>query len=95
MEARNASRSRQRPVYPDDEGTVVDNAAVELDLRAVSKRPSSLLQHATVVHTNLEPSVQKVTPMKKIRCAKLMDDVHAPEITSGQLNVIKTYLKAR
>ena len=24
-----------------------------------------------------------------------MDDAHAPEIVSGQLNVIKTYLKAR
>ena len=24
-----------------------------------------------------------------------MDDAHAPEITRGQLNVVKTYLKAR
>ena len=80
---------------PDEEGTVVDNAAVELELRGVSKRPTSLLPHATVIHTNLEPSVQKVTPLKKIWCVKLMDDVHAPEIISGQLNVMKTYLKAR
>ena len=49
----------------------------------------------TVVRTNLEPSVQEATPLKKIWCVKLMVDAHAPEIISGQLNVIKTYLKAR
>ena len=79
----------------DAEGTVVDNAADELELIAVSKRPTRLLLHGTVVRTNLEPSVQEATPLKKIWCAKLMDDAHAPEIMSGQMNVVKTYLKAR
>ena len=79
----------------DEEGTVVDNAADELKLIAVLKRPTRLLPHGTVVHTNLEPSGQEATPLKKIWCVKLMDDAHAPEIMSGQLNVIKTYLKAR
>ena len=79
----------------DEEGTVVDNAADELELIAVSKRPTRLLPHGTVVRTNLEPSVQEATPLKKIWCVKLMDDAHAPEILSGQLNMIKTYLKAR
>ena len=79
----------------DEEGTVVDNAADELELIAVSKHPTRLLPHGTVVRTNLEPSVQEATPLKKIWCVKLMDDAHAPEIMSGQLNVIKTYLKAR
>ena len=37
----------------DEEGTVVDNAADELDLIAVSKRSTRLLPHATVVRTNL------------------------------------------
>ena len=60
-----------------------------------SKRPTRLLPHATVVRTNLEPSVQEATPLKKMWCVKLMDDARAPEITSGQLNVVKTYLKAR
>ena len=41
----------------DEEGTVVDNAADELELTAVSKRPTFLLPHGTVVRTNLEPSV--------------------------------------
>ena len=50
----------------DEEGTVVDNAADELELIAVSKRPTRLLSHGTVVRTNLEPSVQEATPLKKI-----------------------------
>ena len=79
----------------DEEGTVVDNAADELELIAVSKRPTRLLPHGTVVRTNLEPSVQEATPLKKIWCVKLMDDAHASEIMSGQMNVVKTYLKAR
>ena len=79
----------------DEEGTVVDNAADELELIAVSKRPTRLLPHGTVVRTNLEPSVQEATPLKKIWCVKLMDDAHAPEIMNGQMNVVKTYLKAR
>ena len=85
-----------RDRYTSDEaGTVVDNNAEELELIAVSKRPTRLLPHGTVVRTNLEPSVQEATPLKKIWCVKLMDDAHAPTIMVGQLNVIKTYLKAR
>ena len=79
----------------DEEGTVVDNAADEFELIAVSKRPIRLLPHETVVRANLEPSVQEAAPLKKIWFVKLMDDAHAPEIMSGQLNLIKTYLKAR
>ena len=79
----------------DEEGTVVDNAADELELIAVSKRPTRLLPHGTVVRTSLEPSVQEATPLKKIWRVKLMDDVHAPEIMSEQMNLVKTYLKAR
>ena len=79
----------------DEEGTAVDNVADELELIAVSKRPTRLLPHGTVVRTNLEPSVQEATPLKKIWCVKLMDDAHAPEIMSGQMNVVKTYLKTR
>ena len=79
----------------EEEGTVIDYAADELELIAVSKRPTRLLPHAMVVRTNLEPSVQEATPFKKIWCVKLMDDAHAPEIVSGQLNLIKAFLKAR
>ena len=59
----------------------MDNAADVLKLMAVSKRPTRLLPHATVVRTNLEPSVQEATPLKKIWCVKLMDDAHAREIS--------------
>ena len=50
----------------DEEGTVVENAADELDLIAVSKRSTRLLPHGTVVRTNLEPSVQEAIPLKKM-----------------------------
>ena len=79
----------------DEEGNVVDNAADELELIAVSILPTRLLPHGTVVRTNLEPSVQEATPLEKIWCVKLMVDAYAPEIISGQLNVVKTYMKVR
>ena len=79
----------------DEEGTVVDNVAIELELIAVPKLPTRLIPHATVIRTNLEPSVQEATLLKKIWWVKLMDVAHAPEIVSGQVNVIKTYLKAK
>ena len=50
----------------DEESTVVDNAAVELELIAVPKRPTRLLPHGTVVRTNLEPSVQEATPLNMV-----------------------------
>ena len=73
----------------------MDNAADELELIAVSKRPTRLPPHATVARTSLEPSVQEAKPLKKIWRVTLLDDAHAPEIISGQLNVVKTYLRAR
>ena len=42
----------------DEEDTVVDNAADELELTSVSKRPTRFLPDGMVVRTNLEPSVQ-------------------------------------
>ena len=56
-----------RDIYTsDEEGTVVDKAADELKLIAVSIRPTKLLSHGTVVRTNLEPYVQEAIPLKKI-----------------------------
>ena len=89
-------QSPDRDSYTSDkEGTVVDNAADELELIAVSKRLTRLLPHGTVVCTNLEPSVQEATTLKKICSVKLMYDAHVPEVISGQVDLIKTYLKAR
>ena len=78
-----------------EEGTVVDNVSDELEMLAVSKRPTRLLTHATVIRTNLEPLEQEATPLKKIWSVKMMDDAHSRETISGQLKVMKTYLKAR
>ena len=47
-----------------EEGTVVDDATDELELKAVSKRPTRTLPHATVVRTNREPLEQDATPLK-------------------------------
>ena len=89
-------QDRDRDRYTsNEEGTVVDNAADELELIAVSKNPTRLLPHAMFVPTNLERTVQEATPMEKIWCVNLVDDAHALEIISGQLNVMKTYLKAK
>ena len=79
----------------DEDGTILNNAADGLELIAMSKRPTKLLPHGTVVRTNLEPSVHEATPLKKIWCVKFMDDAHAPEVIIEQLNVVKTYLNAR
>ena len=79
----------------DEHGTVVDHAADELALLAAWNCPTKLLPHITFNYTNLEPLEQAVTPLKKLWCVKIMDDTHDPEIFSRQLNVIKTYLKAR
>ena len=72
-----------RDTYTSDEkGTVVDNAADELELLAVLKRPTKMILHATVVRTNLEPLEQEATTLKKW-CVKMMDDAHSLEIYSG------------
>ena len=78
----------------DEEGTVVDNAADEPEMLAMSKRPTRLLPRATVVRTSLEPLEQEVTPLRKLWYLKTMDDAQSPEKITEQLNVMKTYLKA-
>ena len=46
--------------------------------------------------TEMKYGAPKVAaPLKKIQCVKMMNDVHAPETISGQLNAMRTYLKAR
>ena len=52
----------------DEKGTVVDNAADELELLAVLKRLTKMILHATVVRTNLETLEQEATTSKKMVC---------------------------
>ena len=66
----------------DEEDTVVDHAADELELKAVLKRPTRLNPHATVVCTTLEPLDEEATLLKKIWCVKRLEDAHPPEIVS-------------
>ena len=75
---------------PDEECIVVDHGADKLELIAVSKRQTRLLRYTSFVRTNIESLEQEATPLKKLCCVKLMDDAHAPEIISGQLNARKT-----
>ena len=79
----------------DEEDTRVENAADELELIAVSKRPTRLLPHPTVVRTKMEHLEQEATRSRKIFCVKMMDKAFSPQIISGQINVMKTLLKAR
>ena len=61
----------------------------------MSKRPTRLLPHATVVRINLKLLEQEATTLKKIWCFKMMDVAHIPEIISEKLNVMEISFKAR
>ena len=78
-----------------ERSTVVNQAADELELIAVSKRLTELFSHAAVVRTTLEALEQETESLQKIWCVKMMDDVHAPKTIHGQLKVMKIYLKPK
>ena len=50
----------------DEETTVVDHAADELELKGALKRPTRLNPYATFVRTSLEPLDEEATPLEKI-----------------------------
>ena len=74
---------------------VFDNAAVDLQTIAVSKRSMSLLPQKEVVRTDLQPFGQETQPLAKIWCVKMEEDTHQPNELNSQMRVMKTYLKAR
>ena len=92
-----------REVYQDPDSdryllpseTVFDNAAVDLEIIAVSKRSMSLLPQKEVVRTDLQPFKQEPEPLAKTWCVKMEDDTHQPDDMNSQFRVMKTYLKAR
>ena len=94
---RKVHQDPDRDIYTsDEEGTIVCHVVNELELTALSKRPTRLFPHTTVVRNILEPLGQEATTvLLKTRCIKMKDDAHAPEVVSGQLHVMETYLKAR
>ena len=75
--------------------TVFDNAADDLETKAISKRSMSLLPQKKVVRTDLQPFRQETEPFAKIWRVKMEDDTHQPDEMNSQLRVMKTYLKAR
>ena len=101
METR--ARDLDREVYQDPDSDrylipgerVFDNAAVDLETIAVSKRSISLLSQKEIVRTDLQPFEQETQPCAKIWCVKMEDDTHQPDEMNSQMRVMKTYLKAR
>ena len=75
--------------------TVFDNAAVDLETVAVSKRLMSLLPQKEMVRIDLQPFRQETEPLSKFWCVKMEDDTHQQDETNSHLKVMKTYLKAR
>ena len=74
-------------------GRVFDNAAIDLKVTAVSKRPMSLLPQKKAVRVNLEPFEQETKPLAKIWFGKMKDDAYQPSELNGQFRVTK--LKTR
>ena len=62
---------------------MVDNAADELELIAVSKRPTRLLPHGTVVRTSLEQSVVKTYLKARYRLSDLLRAQRNDRMTSS------------
>ena len=97
------ARDLDREVYQDPDSDrylipserVFDNAAVDLETIAVSKRSISLLPQKEVVRTDLQPFKQETPPFAKIWCVKMEEDTHQPNELNSQMRVMKTYLKAR
>ena len=100
METR--ARDLDQEVYQDPDSDrylipgerVFDNAADDLETKAVSKRSISLMPQKEVVRTDLQPFRQEIQPLAKIWCVKMEDDTHQPNELNSQMRVIKTFLKA-
>ena len=97
------ARDLDREVYQDPDSDrylisserVFDNAADDLETKAVSKRSMSLLPQKEAVRTDLQPFQQETQPLAKIWCVKMEEDTHQPNELNSQMRVMKTYLKAR
>ena len=101
VETRARNLDRELTLDPDSDRYLIpgervfDNAADDLETKAVSKRSISLLPQKEVVRTDLQPFEQETQPLAKIWCVKMEEDTHQPNELNGQMRVMKTYLKAR
>ena len=97
------ARDLDREVYQDPDSDrylipserVFDNAADDLETKAVSKRSINLLPQKEVVRTDLQPFKQETQPLAKIWCVRREEDTLQPKELISQIRVMKTYLKAR
>ena len=97
------ARDLDREVYLDPDSDrylvpsekVFDNAADDLETKAVWKHSMRISPQKEVVRTDLQPFKQDTEPMAKIWCVKMKDDAHQPDELNSHLRVKKTYLKAR
>ena len=97
------ARDLDREVYQDPDSDrylipgerVFDNAADDMETKAVSKRSMSLVPQKEVVRTDLQPFEQETQPLAKIWCVEMEEDTHQPNELNSQMRVMKTYLKAR
>ena len=91
------ARDLDREVYQDPDSDrylipserVFDNAAVDLETIAVSKRSISLLPQKEVVRTDLQPFKQETQPLAKIWFVKMEEDTHQPNELNSQMRVMK------
>ena len=78
------ARDLDREVYQDPDSDrylipgerVFDNAADDLELKAVSKRSISLLPQKELVRSDLQPFKQETQPLANIWCVKMEEDTH-------------------
>ena len=90
------ARDLDREIYHDPDSDrylipgerVFDNAAVDLETIAVSKRSMSLLPQKEVVRSDLQPFEQEKQPLAKIWCIKMEEDTHQPNELNSQMRVM-------
>ena len=87
------ARNLDREVYQDPDcdrylipgERVFDNAADDLETKAVSKRSIKLLPQKEVVRTDLQPFEQETQPLAKIWCVKMEEDTQQPNELNSQM----------
>ena len=87
------ARNLDREVYQDPDSDrylipgerVFDNAADDLETKAVSKRLIKLLPQKEVVRTDLQPFEQETQPLAKIWCVKMEEDTQQPNELNSQM----------
>ena len=98
MLAETRARDLDREVFQDPDcdhhlfpsEKVFDNAAVDLEMIAVSKCLMSLLSQKEAVRRDIQPFRQEKNPLAKIWCVKTEDDAHEPGELNSYLRVMKT-----